>query len=297
MEPPSFMAYIIRYAEIGLKGKNRVVFENKLIKNIKARLQGSIIIKHFGRFYMYNNQMDDDEIKNRLKTVFGIANFSKAIECEADMEDIKEVVLKFVEEEIKNRNAKTFRVTTNRIEKKLKGSLEMDKELGAFVVEKTGLKVSLKEHDLNIGVEISDKIYLYKEKIEGPGGLPVGTEGNVLGLIEDEDSMVACFLAMKRGCDLFPAIFDEVQKEKVQTFIDKLQFFSPRELKLHIITENNLDEVAEKYNLHAIIVNDRIESIRDEYSITTLRPLIGMAEAEIDEIKSQILVSLSWLFL
>jgi thiamine biosynthesis protein ThiI len=285
MEPPSFMAYIIRYAEIGLKGKNRVVFENKLIKNIKARLQGSIIIKHFGRFYMYNNQMDDDEIKNRLKTVFGIANFSKAIECEADMEDIKEVVLKFVEEEIKNRNAKTFRVTTNRIEKKLKGSLEMDKELGAFVVEKTGLKVSLKEHDLNIGVEISDKIYLYKEKIEGPGGLPVGTEGNVLGLIEDEDSMVACFLTMKRGCDLFPAIFDEVQKEKVQTFIDKLQFFSPRELKLHIITENNLDEVAEKYNLHAIIVNDRVESIRDEYSITTLRPLIGMAEAEIDEIK------------
>ncbi|MBW2987708.1 hypothetical protein KY336_04110 [Candidatus Woesearchaeota archaeon] len=279
------MAYIIRYAEIGLKGKNRIIFEKKLIKNIKARIPDSIVIKHFGRFYMYNNQMEDGEIKNRLKTVFGIANFSKAIECEADMEDIKEVVLKFVQEEIKNRNIKTFRVSTNRIEKKLKGSLEMDKELGAFVVEKTGLKVSLKEYDLNIGVEISDKIYLYKEKVEGPGGLPVGSEGKILGLLEDEDSMIACYLAMKRGCDLFPFVFDEMQKEKMQKFIDKLQFFSPVELKLHVILPEQLDEFAEKYDLHAIIVNDRIESIRDDYRIATLRPLIGISENEVKEIK------------
>ncbi|MBW3012792.1 hypothetical protein KY340_01170 [Candidatus Woesearchaeota archaeon] len=278
------MVFIIRYAEIGLKGKNRSFFENKLIKNIQLRVAGSIIVKHFGRFYLYNKQLGEEEISKALKTVFGIASFSPAIECEPDMGEIKEVVLKFVNDELANNKIKTFRITVNRIEKKLEGSNEVAREIGAFVVEKTGLKVSLNEYELNVGVEISDKIYLYKEKIEGLGGLPVGIEGNVFGLMENEDSAVACFLMMKRGCDLFPVVFDEKKAEKTKVLVEKLQSFSPKKMNLHVVDEKDLNEMADKYKVHAVIVNDRVDTIREDYSITTLRPLIGIAENEVKEI-------------
>lgn len=278
------MVFIIRYAEIGLKGKNRSFFENKLIKNIQLRVAGSIIVKHFGRFYLYNKQLGEEEISKALKTVFGIASFSPAIECEPDMGEIKEVVLKFVNDELANNKIKSFRITVNRIEKKLEGSNEVAREIGAFVVEKTGLKVSLNEYELNVGVEISDKIYLYKEKIEGLGGLPVGIEGNVFGLMENEDSAVACFLMMKRGCDLFPVVFDEKKAEKTKVLVEKLQSFSPKKMNLYVVDEKDLNEMADKYKVHAVIVNDRVDTIREDYSIATLRPLIGIAENEVKEI-------------
>ncbi|MBW3017938.1 hypothetical protein KY325_02150, partial [Candidatus Woesearchaeota archaeon] len=179
---------------------------------------------------------------------------------------------------------KSFRITVNRIEKKLEGSNEVAREIGAFVVEKTGLKVSLNEYELNVGVEISDKIYLYKEKIEGLGGRPVGREGNVFGLMENEDSAVACFLMMKRGCDLFPVVFDEKKAEKTKVLVEKLQSFSPKKMNLHVVDEKDLNEMADKYKVHAVIVNDRVDTIREDYSIATLRPLIGIAENEVKEI-------------
>ncbi|MBD3259866.1 hypothetical protein GF371_04530 [Candidatus Woesearchaeota archaeon] len=280
----SSMAFIIRYAEIGLKGKNRNIFENKLIRNIKKQLPGSIIIKHFGRFYLYNNQSSEDQTIKKLKTVFGIASFSPAVECEPDMQEIKEVVLKFVDDETAKKMIKTFRITVNRIEKKLKSSNELARELGAFVVENTGLNVSLKEFDLNVGVEVSDKIYIYKERMEGLGGLPVGSEGRVFGLLEDKNSATACFLAMKRGCEIMPVVFDEKGIKKMQIFVDNLQDFSPKKLHLECIDERNLKKQAEKNRIRAIIVNDQVDSIREDYNITTLRPLIGIAKNEIKEI-------------
>ena len=194
---------IIRFAEIGLKGKNRAFFEKTLVNNIKAcldahKIEYKNITRPMGRVLI----AADDPCKC-LECVFGIASFSDAVGAGFNMEQIKKEALKLAKDLTPK---KSFRITCQRLDKRFPlTSQQFDIELGAFIQEKTNAKVKMKGFDLNIRAEIIDGfVYLFTEKIKGLGGLPVGVEGKVIVLLENEASLLAGLFMMKRGCHIIP---------------------------------------------------------------------------------------------
>ncbi len=199
---------ICHYAEIGIKGGNRHYFEKILAKNIKEKLAKELpnnfksIQRISGRILI---KLTSKEIKTSLTayrllltTCFGIANFSFAYESEQDIKTLK----KDCWELIKNKKFKTFRITAQRSQKKFPlTSEEINREIGAYIVEKSGKKVNLNNSDINCFIEIVEKrAFIYLKKIKGPGGMPVGANGKALTLLSGGiDSPVAAYYALKRG--------------------------------------------------------------------------------------------------
>ena len=218
---------LIHYHEISLKGRNRPFFERALLKNIKMSVPESAITRAdilFGRIVVgLKGEADEKLIKESVRRVFGVANFSFAFALPSDFEKLAEQTLEILKNKdftpleksrhkrLKSRllarrslaGFKTFRVTAKRADKNYPlTSQEVNEKLGALIVRKLGKKVDLENPDLNCFVEIvSDSAFLYFEKEKGPGGLPVGTAGKVLSLLSSGfDSPVASWQLMRRGC-------------------------------------------------------------------------------------------------
>ncbi len=183
------MLYIIRYGEIGIKGKNRKYFEKALVRNIKEFCKPCTIERIRGRILV------ETEIPS-FNRVFGIVNYSPAVIVEKDVSLIEKTCLSIVN------NEKTFRISARRLSKNFPlTSHQLQAKVGAFIVQEKRLKVDLGNPELNIGVEIlEDKAVVFSERIKGLGGLPVGTAGNVICRVSSKADELACLLAMKRGC-------------------------------------------------------------------------------------------------
>ena len=184
--------YLVSAGELFLKGKNINMFENQLVRNIISELglkKGELVNKRFR--YLIKRGEDPG-----IGKVFGISNYAKVVEC--DFSEIGDVAVSLLGK------AKSFRVTAKRSTKEFKSSDKIQKEIGAYIVEKTGLKVNLVNFDVEVFVDILDgKAYLYTEKIKGLGGLPVGVTGDVFIDIKDPiKRKVAEFLMKKRGCNI-----------------------------------------------------------------------------------------------
>lgn len=195
---------LVHYGEIGTKGANRPIFENTLVENIKRALKNETIdvLRLRGRVLVkLKPNIDSEKIKQALGKVFGIAWFALAYESEQDIDlMVKEILKRLAEHSIK---AKSFMVQTKRADKSFPyTSFEVNKIIGARILENTGMSVNLENPDLTVFIELaSGKAYLYFEKVRGLGGLPVGVSGRVLSLLSGGlDSPVAAWLMMKRGC-------------------------------------------------------------------------------------------------
>ena len=262
MNPASSMKnYIIRYGEIGLKGLNRPFFENKLISNIKAVIDDKTakITKKPGRIIIET----ENNISEQLKRVFGIVSFSIAERCEFDR------LNDFIIEKIKNKKFETFRITANRINKRFpKTSEDLAREIGAFVVEKLGKKVSLKEYDLNVQIEIIDSAYVFFDRVQCLGGLPVGVEGKSIVLLETKNGIEAAKRVMKRGCDIIPTSFKKIN-------IDEINDYLPVKKELIIIKDaSEIDKIAVKQDARALVVEDFFDNLKDyQTKLAVLRPL------------------------
>ncbi|MDD5043435.1 MAG: tRNA 4-thiouridine(8) synthase ThiI [Patescibacteria group bacterium] len=195
---------LIHYSEIGLKGGNRDFFEKKLICNIQMALGDfDVRIKNiFGRLLLTGEWQDETEVSEKLSRVFGIAYFSFAYLVRSDLESIKKESLRL----LKNRDFKTFAVRARRGTKNFPlKSLEIEREVGGYIFESLGdKKVNLKNPDITCHIEIvNDYVFIYFDKIKGPGGLPVGTAGKLVSLISGGfDSPVASWQMMRRGAEI-----------------------------------------------------------------------------------------------
>ena len=256
---------LARYGEIALKGGNRVVFENKLVENIKKCLEQNNIKadvrKVLGRLLI---DADKNAIQY-LQNVFGIVSLSDSVVVELDFQKIKDKAV----EVIKEKNAKTFRISARRIEKNLIPSQEMNIELGAYVIEKLGLKVNLKNADVDLQIEIIDKAYIFTDVVQAVGGLPYGIEGRVIALIEDKAGLQAAFLAMKRGCDIIPVAFK-------QQDIGILQKYAPKKLELNVLKKDEIEDFAKQKDAKAIVTSETLKTLRHNFNIAILRPLVGI---------------------
>jgi thiamine biosynthesis protein ThiI len=221
---------LVHHHEIALKGQNRSFFENKLIENIKKKTGLKKATKDAGRIILKVKSQGTPQLKKGLKAVFGIANFAFAHEEELSLPKIRQTVLRL----IKGKKFSSFRISARRGNKNFPlSSLEINQKLGREVVLKTGAKVSLEKPTLEIFIEIGQKkAYVYFKKIKGPGGLPIGSAGQLLCLISGGiDSPVAAYQLLKRGARVDFVHFhsyphtDQASIEKTKRLVKTLNRF------------------------------------------------------------------------
>ena len=205
MESTSERLFLIHYHEIGLKGRNRGRFENQLLRNIERalddiphgplrRISGRVLLEPASDTPL-------DAVRERLATVFGIANFSEAYPVAPNIEAMRQTAWEVAQKA----TFASFKITTKRSDKTFPmNSEEINRDVGAHVQGLSGAQVKMDDPDLTVTIELAQQgTFIYAEKIPGPGGLPVGVGERALSLLSSGiDSPVASYKIMKRGVRL-----------------------------------------------------------------------------------------------
>ena len=210
-----FKAFLIKYGEIGIKGKNRHLFEDALVRQIKYALkpvEGEFqISKEQGRIYIEAlSEFDYDEVLEHLQHVFGIVGICPVVLTEDEgFDKLAEDVVSYLDKRYPDKHL-TFKVNTRRARKSYPmPSMEVNAALGERILDAfADMKVDVHNTDILINVEIRGKINIYSEIIPGPGGMPVGTNGKGMLLLSGGiDSPVAGYMIAKRGVKIDAVYF------------------------------------------------------------------------------------------
>jgi len=240
---------LVRYEEIFLKGLNRNIFENRLIKNIKQQLRGFGSVKvtrSQSRIYIESSDaaFDETEAMLRLKKVFGIASVSLVTKVVSDYETIKAATLEHVGSLLKTKPYKTFKVEAKRADKHFPlNSPQICADLGGVILSgfPSSLKVNVHNPDFILYVEVREYTYIYSEIIPAAKGLPTGTGGKATLLLSGGiDSPVAGWMVAKRGVELEAVYFhsypytSERARDKVVKLAEILSTWCMG-IKLHVV--------------------------------------------------------------
>jgi len=224
-----YQSFLIKYAEIGVKGKNRFLFEDALVAHIRhalKRLDGDFIVsKESGRIYATaQSEFDFDEVVESLSRIFGIAAICPMVQVEDNgYEDLKQQVLTYVDQYYDDKHF-TFKVYARRGNKRYPvNSEQINRDLGEVILHTfPDTKVDVHKPEVMLYVEVRNKINIYSRIIPGPGGMPVGTNGKAMLLLSGGiDSPVAGYMIAKRGVKIDAVYFhappytSERAKEKV----------------------------------------------------------------------------------
>ncbi|MCD7833621.1 MAG: tRNA 4-thiouridine(8) synthase ThiI [Lachnospiraceae bacterium] len=202
-----FRTFLIKYGEIAIKGKNRHLFEEALVKQIRhalSKVDGDFLVtREQGRIYVdCESDYDYDEVVEALQRVFGIVGFCPVMKVEDNgLDELGNDVVRFLSE-VYETHHQTFKVVTRRAKKSFPiDSMEVNSELGGRILDAfPEMKVDVHSPELLLHVEIREKIYIYSKIIPGPGGMPVGTSGRAMLLLSGGiDSPVAGYMIGKRG--------------------------------------------------------------------------------------------------
>ncbi|TCK98394.1 thiamine biosynthesis protein ThiI [Natranaerovirga hydrolytica] len=240
-------AFLIKYGEIAIKGKNRYVFENYLVQQIKIKLkkQGEFVTKkEQGRIFVEAvSDFDYEEVLKELKKVFGIVSICPvSVLDDFDFEAIKKLAINHIEQEYEEKNF-TFKVYARRANKNYPlNSMEIAKEIGSLLLEEyKELKVDVKQPQEKIMVELRNKVYIYSKEVRGLGGMPIGSAGKAMLLLSGGiDSPVAGWMIAKRGVALDAVYYhshpytSERAKQKVIDLAKQLGEYTGR-INLHVV--------------------------------------------------------------
>ena len=212
-----YRSFLIKYAEIGVKGKNRYLFEDALVKQIHHRLknlEGNFsVTKEAGRIYAEAAEdFDYDEVIDALQHVFGIVGICPMVQIEDNgYEDLKAQVVKYIDDAYENKNF-TFKVVARRANKQYPVvSDQINRDIGEVILNAfPETKVNVHTPDVLLRVEVRHKINIFSETIPGPGGMPIGTAGRAMLLLSGGiDSPVAGWMIAKRGVTIDATYFHE----------------------------------------------------------------------------------------
>jgi thiamine biosynthesis protein ThiI len=316
---------VVHYQEIALKGKNRPWFIARLTRNIREAVRGLDVAEVrvlMGRIeVLLGPSASWEAVRERLSTVFGIANFARAGRVPLDVDVIAAEILKDLGPE----NPASFRVSARRADKRFPlTSPQIEREVGGRIKEARNWLVNLDEPELTIHVEaLTGEAFYSFGKERGPGGLPVGASGRVTCLLSGGiDSPVAAWRMMRRGCrvhfvhfhsypilsrasqdkarelaqslarfqfdsKLFLVAFGEIQQRVVLAVAPPLRVVIYRRLMLRIA-----EQIARRQRSQALVTGDVVGQVASQtlenmatigsvVSLPVLRPLVGMDKDEI----------------
>lgn len=243
-----YKAFLIKYGEIGVKGKNRYLFEDALVRQVRYALKdvdGNFDVhKSQARIYVdCEGDYDYEDTVEHLKRVFGLVGICPVVRMEdKGFEELKKDVVAYMAEMYPDRNF-TFKVESRRARKSYpKNSMEISRDLGeAILYAFPEIKVDVHHPDVLVNIEVRNEIYVYSEIIPGAGGMPVGTNGNAMLLLSGGiDSPVAGYMVSKRGVGLEATYFhappytSERAKQKVVDLAKIVARYSGP-IKLHVV--------------------------------------------------------------
>ena len=250
-----FKAFLLKYAEIGVKGKNRYLFEDALVKQIEKALEkvdGEFeITKVSGRIYATAlGEFDYDETVNALTKVFGLVGICPLVQIKDNgFDDLANVVIEYLGKMYPEKNY-TFKVNARRARKNYPmSSPEINMELGERILNAfPQVSVDVHNPQIMVNVEIRERINIYTETIKGAGGMPIGTAGKAMLLLSGGiDSPVAGYMIAKRGVTLEATYFhappytSERAKQKVVDLAKQVAKYSgPIKLNVVNFTEPQL---------------------------------------------------------
>lgn len=279
-----FQSFLIKYAEIGVKGKNRYLFEDALVRQIVFALRkvdGQFDVhKTSGRIYVdAKSAFDFDEVVNALTKVFGISGICPVVVLEDHgFTQLGEDVKAYMDKVYPDKNM-TFKVHARRARKNYPMETpEINMELGAILLEAfPELSVDVHEPDVMLNVEIREKIYVYSQIIPGPGGMPIGTSGKAMLLLSGGiDSPVAGYMISKRGVTLEAVYFhappytSERAKQKVVDLAKYVSVYAGP-MKLHVVNFTDIQ----------LYIYDKCP--HDELTIIMRRYMMRIAETIAEE--------------
>src|SRR5918993_2349729 len=316
---------LIRYHEIALKKGNRRYFIELLKRNLISAVR-DLGIKEIrslpARILLtFKADYDPEVLIDRIKSVFGVANFSMVERTARDIDTLRARIL----ESLDGRRFSSFRINTQRGDKTFAlKSPEINRQLGAAVKDQSGARVDLTHPELTVTVEILPRDAFFGfSKIAGPGGLPVGASGRVVALISGGiDSPVGAYRMMQRGCRLIFVHFhsapylDQTSQQKVRQLVSQLtrcQFQSrlylipfgeiqrqiiaavARPLRVILYRRMMLriaEQVARRAKGQALITGESLAQVASQTleniaviekaaELPVLRPLVGMDKQEI----------------
>lgn len=302
-----YKSFLIKYAEIGVKGKNRYIFEDRLCDQIRYALQrceGEFeVTKTQGRIYVNAlGDFDFDEVVDNLKTVFGIWGICPVVKVEDEgFEKLCADVVAYMDKVYPDKNI-TFKVETRRARKNYpKESMEVNSDLGEAILKAfPEIRVDVHKPDVLLHVEIREKIYIYSTVIPGPGGLPIGTNGKgTLLLSGGIDSPVAGYMISKRGVKIDAVYFhappytSERAKQKVIDLARLVSRYSGP-INLHIINFTDIQlYIYEKCPHDELTIIMRRYMMRIAQEIANNTNSLGLITGEsIGQVASQTMQSL-----
>lgn len=308
-----YESFLIKYSEIGLKGKNRYKFEDALVNNIRNSLYEwkdvFNVYKEQERIYVDSNRDFSeyyDKVIEKLKKVFGICNICpiKKIEFTLDYKELSNRLLSFINEVYGDNPNFTFKVKTRRVNKEFPlHSDEVSAELGHDILcQFQNTKVDVHNPEIRFFVEIRNHINIYSEIISGPGGLPIGTSGKAMLLLSGGiDSPVAGYMIAKRGVVVeaiyfhAPPYTSDRAKQKVIDLAKIVSQYSSR-IKLHVINFTDIqlaiyercphDELTIIMRRYMMKIAERIANDNNCIALVTGESIGQVASQTLESLKS-----------
>ena len=316
---------VVHYKELALKGRNRPWFVQWLVRNLKSALSGLDIVAVRSMMGRIEIELGRDAAwaaaRDRIRRVFGIANFSCAGRAGHDFDLLAEAILR----DLGDRQPRSFRVRARRADKRFAfTSPQIEREVGGRIKDRTGWPVNLDDPELSVHIEmLPEHAFYYFGKEPGAGGLPSGTGGRVACLLSGGiDSPVAAYRMMRRGCSVllihfhsYPILsraslekareiatllttyqlrsrlvvvpFGELQQQVVLGVAPELRVVIYRRLMLRIA-----ERFAVKWRARALVTGEVIGQVASQTlenmtaisaatTLDVLRPLVGMDKDEI----------------
>jgi len=305
---------IIRYGEIFLKSEPvRRRFEERLLSDIRRRLQGIDFRIKRKRHRIYVIADDTEKIVETLIKIFGIVSVSPAVEVPANIDDMIETAVKLAKEVIKP--GETFAVRAERSGKHKFSSKDVEERVGEEILNSVNAKVDLSNPEKTIFIEgRDDEAFVFDRKIKGSGGLPYKTQGKVISLLSGGiDSPVASWMMMRRGCEIIALHFG--MEEDVREILEKLEQYG-NEINLYCINLSEIQDqisklagkytciickramykiaerISEREHAHGICTGENLGQVASQtlenlevldnfVKMPVYRPLIGMDKEEI----------------
>ncbi len=283
--------FMVRYGEIALKSPGvRMRFEKALGRNITSRFMKSgkecRIQLERGRIFLWSDDVDFAE--DALTRTFGIVSYSRVTESTSSKEDIFRIAAEISKPCFKQ--GARFRATVRRNGQHPYTSMELAKEVGdaVFLANRhLDPKVDLSHPEVEICVDVrQNKSYIYTGSHPGPGGMPLGTQGRVLGILEKSRDADACWLMMKRGCRVFILTDNAGLAEPLKAW--------DQNLKVLPLENRDLSKFARSRRAEGLCLGwdaAEFDSKGNEmagYGMPVFLPLIGMDAAEVEMLTERI---------
>jgi len=282
--------FLVRFGEIHLKSRYvRKQFQDKLVENIQDHFaaRGVECLTSADRGRVYVETVDEADGRSILARVFGIVSFSPVKECAAEIGEISKVLVEYSSLLVKGKSS--FAIRSRRSGSHKFTSHDVAVAAGRAMQEAyPNLRVHLDNPDIDLFIEVrNNRAFLFHEVLDGPGGLPLGSQGRMLALVDSEKGMIAAWMMMKRGCKMTAVTFDG------ENFIEPLRKWDLNLKAQKISRLGDLSDIGRLNRADSVAVGWSMEEVERRKAevpegLTLFHPAVGLSDQEAAVIASRI---------